>query len=64
MAKEMEMELDPATLAAIALYVYKEWQKSQQPPLFATTPFDVWCEKIAGEVQIREEYEEYEEYYD
>lgn len=41
-----EMTLESGTVARIALHVYKKWQESQKPPLFATTPFHEWLQNL------------------
>lgn len=47
-----EIELDSATMAAIALIMIEQWQESQKPPLVMTTPFDVWLRKVMGDVRV------------
>jgi len=42
----MEYELDAKSCALVAQYMWEEYKKSQQPPLFTTMTFDEWLQRI------------------
>lgn len=41
-----ETELNPKQCAEVALYMYTEWQKAMQPPIFTYKQFDTWLHEI------------------
>jgi hypothetical protein len=44
--EELELTLGTEQCAEIALYMYREWQKAMQPPLYVYVNFDEWLQKL------------------
>jgi hypothetical protein len=42
----MEYELSTEQCAEVALYMYQEWQKSMQPPLYIYKTFPEWLQAL------------------
>lgn len=41
-----EIELDTDQCAEVALYMYEEWKKAMQPPLFIYKTFPEWLKQL------------------
>lgn len=46
-----EMVLDTKGCAEVALYMYREWQKAMEPPLFIYKQFPDWLEGLLATPQ-------------
>ena len=42
----IEYELNTAQCVKVALYMYQEWEKAMQPPLFCYYSFPDWLKRL------------------
>ena len=46
MKETAEYELGAKQCAEVALFMYGQWKKAMQPPVFMVIPFEEWLQKV------------------